>query len=81
MDEDFDMPPMDEGMGLDDVDLPEDNTILKVGDEKEIGKEGLKKKLVKEGEGWETPESGDEVEGIFLRFCMFFLCWIKIDSF
>ncbi|XP_022760051.1 peptidyl-prolyl cis-trans isomerase FKBP62-like, partial [Durio zibethinus] len=32
------------------------------GEEKEIGKHGLKKKLVKEGEGWDYPESGDEVE-------------------
>ncbi|XP_021669185.2 peptidyl-prolyl cis-trans isomerase FKBP62 [Hevea brasiliensis] len=36
--------------------------IIKVGEEKKIGKNGLKKKLVKEGEGWETPSSGDEVE-------------------
>ena len=36
---------------------------LKVGEEREIGKEGLKKKLVKEGEGWERPGAGDEVEG------------------
>ncbi|XP_030507445.2 70 kDa peptidyl-prolyl isomerase isoform X2 [Cannabis sativa] len=36
--------------------------ILKVGEEKEIGSKGLKKKLVKEGHGWETPSSGDEVE-------------------
>jgi len=35
---------------------------LKVGEEREIGKEGLKKKLVKEGEGWERPGAGDEVE-------------------
>ncbi|KAI4374419.1 hypothetical protein MLD38_012416 [Melastoma candidum] len=47
----------------DDFDLPEDDApILKAGEEKEIGKEGLKKKLIKEGEGWETPENGDEVE-------------------
>ncbi|XP_015886778.3 70 kDa peptidyl-prolyl isomerase [Ziziphus jujuba] len=36
--------------------------IIKVGEEKEIGKNGLKKKLLKEGEGWENPGSGDEVE-------------------
>ncbi|XP_028759704.1 70 kDa peptidyl-prolyl isomerase isoform X2 [Neltuma alba] len=45
--------------------IPEDDPvtpILKVGEEKEIGKNGLKKKLVKEGEGWETPNAGDEVE-------------------
>ncbi|CAN6238159.1 unnamed protein product [Urochloa humidicola] len=35
---------------------------LKVGEEQEIGKEGLKKKLVKEGEGWDRPAAGDEVE-------------------
>ncbi|CAL5058213.1 unnamed protein product [Urochloa decumbens] len=35
---------------------------LKVGEEGEIGKEGLKKKLVKEGEGWDRPAAGDEVE-------------------
>ncbi|PPS04114.1 hypothetical protein GOBAR_AA16562 [Gossypium barbadense] len=38
------------------------NPILKAGEEKDIGNDGLKKKLVKEGEGWETPENGDEVE-------------------
>lgn len=37
--------------------------MLKVGEEKEIGKNGLKKKLLKEGEGWETPNTGDQVEG------------------
>lgn len=35
---------------------------MKVGEDKEIGKEGLRKKLVKEGEGWERPDAGDEVE-------------------
>ncbi|KAL3531064.1 hypothetical protein ACH5RR_010386 [Cinchona calisaya] len=61
MDEDFDMPPAD-GMGMEDMDLPEDDSTMKVGEEKEIGKEGLKKKLLKEGEGWDTPDTGDEVE-------------------
>ncbi|KAG5586638.1 hypothetical protein H5410_047072 [Solanum commersonii] len=60
MDEDFDIPGA-EGMD-DDMDLPDESPIMKVGEEKEIGKEGLKKKLVKEGEGWDTPEAGDEVE-------------------
>ncbi|KAL7177089.1 hypothetical protein ACSBR2_030422 [Camellia fascicularis] len=36
--------------------------VHKVGEEKEIGKDGLKKKLLKEGEGWDTPTKGDEVE-------------------
>lgn len=63
MEDDFEFPSasnVDEEMGL-----PEDeaeSSVLKVGEEKEIGKNGLKKKLVKEGEGWETPETGDEVE-------------------
>nr|GME09475.1 peptidyl-prolyl cis-trans isomerase FKBP62-like [Ipomoea batatas] len=56
--EDFDMPPAE----MDDLDLPDDNPVMKVGEEKEIGNQGLKKKLVKEGAGWETPEPGDEVE-------------------
>ncbi|CAA6667929.1 unnamed protein product [Spirodela intermedia] len=43
-------------------DFPDDDPVIKVGEEKEIGKQGLKKKLVKEGEGWDTPEVGDEVE-------------------
>ncbi|KAG2726353.1 hypothetical protein I3760_01G108200 [Carya illinoinensis] len=65
MDDDFEFPTssdvnMDEDMGI-----PEDdpvNSILKEGAENEIGKNELKKKLVKEGEGWETPSVGDEVE-------------------
>ncbi|KAH6809047.1 FKBP-type peptidyl-prolyl cis-trans isomerase family protein [Perilla frutescens var. frutescens] len=64
MDDDFEFPTagsneMDAGS---DVDLPEVNPILKVGEEREIDKNGLKKKLLKEGEGWENPNSGDEVE-------------------
>ncbi|KAK7400042.1 hypothetical protein VNO78_11241 [Psophocarpus tetragonolobus] len=39
-----------------------ESPILKVGEEKEIGKNGLKKKLLKEGEGWDTPDNGDQVE-------------------
>lgn len=40
------------------------DTVFKVCEEKEIGRQGLKKLLVKEGERWETPETSDEVEGI-----------------
>lgn len=63
MDEDFEMPPVG-GIngGDDDMDFGDDAAFLKVGEEKEI-QQGLKKKLVKEGEGFETPENGDEVEG------------------
>ncbi|XP_022727998.1 peptidyl-prolyl cis-trans isomerase FKBP62-like [Durio zibethinus] len=61
MDEDFDVPAAEDLMN-DDMDLPDETPILKVGEEKEIGKQGLKKKLVKEGEGWDKPEIGDEVE-------------------
>jgi len=60
------MPPAgaDEMMGDDEMgDFGGDGSpVMKVGEEKEIGKQGLKKKLLKEGEGWETPEVGDEVE-------------------
>ncbi|KAL0368926.1 UNVERIFIED_CONTAM: peptidyl-prolyl isomerase [Sesamum calycinum] len=34
---------------------------LKVGEEREIGSHGLKKKLMKRGLYWETPQFGDEV--------------------
>lgn len=61
MEEDFDIPGAEDMMN-DDLDLPDDSPILKVGEEKEIGKQGLKKKLIKEGDGWETPDQGDEVE-------------------
>ncbi|CAK8561600.1 unnamed protein product [Lathyrus sativus] len=56
MDEDFDIPQAEEMN--DDFDLVED----KVGEERQIGDRGLKKKLLKEGEGWDTPEVGDEVQ-------------------
>ncbi|KAK8451533.1 hypothetical protein SEVIR_6G226300v4 [Setaria viridis] len=66
MDEDFEMPPAGaEGMmGDDEMDDfgGDEGPVMKVGEEKEVGKQGLKKKLLKEGEGWETPEVGDEVE-------------------
>uniref|UniRef100_A0A8R7Q024 peptidylprolyl isomerase n=1 Tax=Triticum urartu TaxID=4572 RepID=A0A8R7Q024_TRIUA len=35
---------------------------LKVGEERVIGKEGLRKRLVREGEGPQLPGAGDEVE-------------------
>ncbi|KAG9446021.1 hypothetical protein H6P81_012149 [Aristolochia fimbriata] len=60
MDEDFDLPAAEEMN--EEMDLGDDNPSLEVGEEKEIGKQGLKKKLVKKGEGWETAENGDEVE-------------------
>ncbi|XP_077227752.1 peptidyl-prolyl cis-trans isomerase FKBP62-like [Tasmannia lanceolata] len=60
MDEDFDLPEAEEMN--EDMDLPNESPILKVGEEKEIGNQGLKKKLIKEGEGWDNPENGDEVE-------------------
>lgn len=62
MDEDFDIPAAPDM--ADDLDLPDETVALKVGEEKEIGSQGLKKKLLKEGEGWVTPENGDEVEGM-----------------
>eukprot|EP00252_Welwitschia_mirabilis_P017965 TRINITY_DN40097_c0_g1_i1.p1 TRINITY_DN40097_c0_g1~~TRINITY_DN40097_c0_g1_i1.p1 ORF type:complete len:559 (+),score=133.00 TRINITY_DN40097_c0_g1_i1:209-1885(+) len=60
MAEDFDLPDAGE---MENEEMDDLGTVsLKVGEEKEIGKQGLKKKLAKEGEGWETPETGDEVE-------------------
>ncbi|KAK3123921.1 hypothetical protein QOZ80_8AG0637990 [Eleusine coracana subsp. coracana] len=67
MDDDFDMPqPGAEDMMMGEDEMGDfggdDGPVMKAGEEKEIGKQGLKKKLMKEGEGWETPEVGDEVE-------------------
>lgn len=62
MDEDFEMPPVGGMNGDDEMDFGDDASFLKVGEEKEI-QQGLKKKLLKEGQGFETPENGDEVEG------------------
>lgn len=39
--------------------------------EEEIGNDGLKKKIIKEGDGYETPINGDEVEG---NVCRFYSC-------
>jgi len=64
MNDDFDFAGGDGDVG--DLEPP----VLKVGEEKEIGKQGLKKKLLKEGEGWNTPDVGDEVQGI-TRPCLF----------
>jgi hypothetical protein len=62
MDEDIDMPPPG-GEDMMDKYFGEEGAVMKVGDEKEVGKQGLKKKLLKKGEGWDAPEVGDEVEG------------------
>ena len=65
---DFDFPTSsgvnDEEMGMDMDDFPEDVPILSVGEEKDIGKTKIMKKILKEGEGWERPGKGDDVEGI-----------------
>lgn len=71
MDEDFDMPPPEEMN--EDFGLPDASSNLKVGEEKEIGEQGLKKKLLKEGEGWDVPDVGDEVEGIVIIHSIFFI--------
>lgn len=62
MEDDFDMPAAEDMMNDENMDFA-DETSMKVGEEKEISKEGLKKKLLKEGEGWDNPDNGDEVEG------------------
>nr|XP_043635861.1 peptidyl-prolyl cis-trans isomerase FKBP62-like [Erigeron canadensis] len=66
MDTDFDIPAAGGEDFMDDEEMDTASAAavgLKVGEEKEIsGSKGLKKKLLKEGQGWDTPESGDEVE-------------------
>lgn len=51
---------------------------LKVGEEREIGEEGLKKKLVKKGEGWDRPGAGDEVEGEICFPRLAFRVWDRV---
>ena len=41
---------------------------LKVGEERQLGSFGIKKKLLKRGHGWETPDFGDEATGTFFFF-------------
>ncbi|MCD7464916.1 Peptidyl-prolyl cis-trans isomerase fkbp65 [Datura stramonium] len=67
MDEDFEFPSSSNNAAAEEMDMgmddfPESDPILKVDEEKEIGKSGIKKKLLREGEGWENPNKGDEVE-------------------
>lgn len=69
MDEDFDIPAVDQMDDDFDFAGAGNAPILKVGEEKEIGALGLKKKLLKEGEGWDTPEVGDEVHGTSRYLC------------
>lgn len=64
MADEFDIPDAtevdDEMMG--DLEAPSSGGPQKVGEEKPIGSAGLKKKLIKEGKDWATPEKGDEVK-------------------
>lgn len=62
MDDDFEFPAAG-NMGMEVEEDEVVSPVLKVGEEKEIGKGGLKKKLVKEGQGWDNPNAGDQVEG------------------
>ncbi|PWA86247.1 rotamase FKBP 1 [Artemisia annua] len=57
MEDDFTFPAGKEMM---EDEMPYD--AMQAGDEKAIGKKGLKKKIIKEGEGWDTPDNGDEVQ-------------------
>lgn len=61
MDEDFEFPSAG-NMEMPEEEMEMESPMMKVGEEKEIGNKGLKKKLLKEGEGWDTPSTGDQVE-------------------
>ncbi|XP_057515965.1 peptidyl-prolyl cis-trans isomerase FKBP65-like isoform X1 [Amaranthus tricolor] len=69
MEDDFEFPTssgaVEEDMDMEmenDDDVVDKIPALKVGEEKEIAEMGMKKKLIVEGEGWEKPSIGDEVE-------------------
>lgn len=71
MEDDFEFPTSSGAIDNEDTDMDFDNDDfaagddlpeLKVGEEKEIGKTAVKKKLLQEGQGWEKPSEGDEVE-------------------
>lgn len=47
---------------------------LKVGEEREISSNGLKKKLINAGIDWETPQFGDEVTGMQYAPQTFLFC-------
>ena len=47
MEDDFDMPAAEQMMNDEEMDFGDAASVMKVGEEKEIGKEGLKKKLLK----------------------------------
>ncbi|XP_076888134.1 peptidyl-prolyl cis-trans isomerase FKBP62-like isoform X1 [Bidens hawaiensis] len=61
MEDDFDFSAAAGAVNDDEV-MDDTPVTLKAGEEKAIGNQGLKKKLIKEGEGWDTPDNGDEVE-------------------
>lgn len=70
MADDFELPDAEEDIANEDFNFQNEATSAgpqKVGEEKEIVKGGIKKRLQKEGTGWETPEAGDEVKGQFRR--------------
>ncbi|XP_019175212.1 PREDICTED: peptidyl-prolyl cis-trans isomerase FKBP65-like isoform X2 [Ipomoea nil] len=69
MEDDFEFPTSGNNIAddMDNGDFPDDKPTFKVGEEVPIGNTGLKKKLLKEGEGWEMPGSGDEVEGQVIK--------------
>lgn len=60
---------LEKGANLSDIDGEEEEPgeviesapPLKVGEEREFGNSGIKKKLLKNGVDWDTPEFGDEV--------------------
>eukprot|EP00246_Nothoceros_aenigmaticus_P003382 TRINITY_DN1451_c0_g1_i1.p1 TRINITY_DN1451_c0_g1~~TRINITY_DN1451_c0_g1_i1.p1 ORF type:complete len:595 (+),score=183.93 TRINITY_DN1451_c0_g1_i1:170-1954(+) len=66
MAEDFELPDaVEDDFANEDYNFQNEATSggpIKVGEDKEIVKGGIKKLLLKEGTGWETPEAGDEVK-------------------
>ncbi|MFS7989035.1 putative peptidylprolyl isomerase [Helianthus anomalus] len=61
MEDGFDIPAAGKFNDIDEEDRVGEE-MEEVGEEREIGKDGLMKKVIKEGDGYEGPINGDEVE-------------------
>lgn len=58
----------DDDLGEEPGEVVDSAPPMEVGEERPLNRNGLVKKLLKRGRGWETPELGDEATGTSLSF-------------